>query len=582
MLAYPQELYFHNEKSITRKDSFPSIANPNLHKVTKKAHMVSHHHSIQQQNHHEKDKEEQVWPPEVEAAFIEALETIPKLGRRKILVNGKPCGRNELISDYIYRKTSKIRTRKQVSSHIQVLKNTRKSDPLFMRLLTDAVEMDEEFINRKQSTTTTKTPVKRQQTTKTLKQNKQSSTFISGHPIHPSSSSSTTTNNSTLSNNNNNNNNNSNNNPQSTPTPFTQLPSNVSITSDESSIHSSPSPADYVLDMIYPSFTNTTMNSFNTPYPVLDMKDSFYSTLPTSTSTIYEQQQQQQQSLSSTSFNQNHHHPPSMISPISTTTNTTNTSSSFMFTFPPTPMELQSSPFQNDIYSSSPLSSTTPIVTTKKWNHHDSKMMLTPKYIGLYLEYVSPMDQTMMLSHTLAQTNSIDLTPTSFSPSNDLLMKEKYHSLLSIHPTLSLLPIDQILLSKMKLDLNLNMNNYLFNNTCFFESKERKTIECTTTIYSFGDVVLESKELQQALLMDQKYIYSFNYVNQFFDAFIKGVLSLSTFNEIKIAIQNLTIVQVFEEINHHQSSNNNDIASPLLAVIYDFELGQGTIDINTL
>lgn len=59
---------------------------------------------------------------------ILALESIPKLGRRKILVNGKPCGRNELISDFIYRKTCKIRTRKQVSSHIQVLKNTRKGD----------------------------------------------------------------------------------------------------------------------------------------------------------------------------------------------------------------------------------------------------------------------------------------------------------------------------------------------------------------------------------------------------------------------------------------------------------------------
>ncbi|KAK9366698.1 TEA/ATTS domain family-domain-containing protein [Lipomyces kononenkoae] len=78
-----------------------------------------------------------IWSPDVEEAFMEAIRKIPKVGRRKITVNGRPCGRNELISDFILRKTGKVRTRKQVSSHIQVLKHLLKEDADFMNLVSD-------------------------------------------------------------------------------------------------------------------------------------------------------------------------------------------------------------------------------------------------------------------------------------------------------------------------------------------------------------------------------------------------------------------------------------------------------------
>ncbi|KAF9922177.1 hypothetical protein FBU30_007728 [Linnemannia zychae] len=85
-----------------------------------------------------KRTKEEVWPDNVENAFMEAIKEIPKLGRRKVPLNEKHYGRNELIAAYILKETQQARTRKQVSSHIQVLKNTRKDDLILMELLSDA------------------------------------------------------------------------------------------------------------------------------------------------------------------------------------------------------------------------------------------------------------------------------------------------------------------------------------------------------------------------------------------------------------------------------------------------------------
>ncbi|TGO60266.1 hypothetical protein BOTNAR_0148g00040 [Botryotinia narcissicola] len=87
------------------------------------------------------------WPVVLEDAFLDALLAIPYMGRRKFSFRGKPHGRNELIKEYLwiaYKNTlppgqrpdpTMMRTRKQVSSHIQVLKGFLTPHPaLYQRL----------------------------------------------------------------------------------------------------------------------------------------------------------------------------------------------------------------------------------------------------------------------------------------------------------------------------------------------------------------------------------------------------------------------------------------------------------------
>ncbi|KAI1435563.1 hypothetical protein GGR50DRAFT_318234 [Xylaria sp. CBS 124048] len=106
----------------------------------------------------ERDEENPVWPDWLEVAFLDALLLIPQLGRKKFSANTVLYGRNMLITEYLWiyhwtlhppaegevipnrkeREKSRgtrghpmFRSRKQVSSHIQVLKGFFPTLPTF-------------------------------------------------------------------------------------------------------------------------------------------------------------------------------------------------------------------------------------------------------------------------------------------------------------------------------------------------------------------------------------------------------------------------------------------------------------------
>ncbi|KAG9102648.1 hypothetical protein FRC06_001522 [Ceratobasidium sp. 370] len=81
------------------------------------------------------EKQDAIWSPEVQEAFLQAARSIPNNGKNWIMRDGRQYGRNALIAEEIHRLTGQLRTRQQISSHIQVLKKVHADDPVMMRIL---------------------------------------------------------------------------------------------------------------------------------------------------------------------------------------------------------------------------------------------------------------------------------------------------------------------------------------------------------------------------------------------------------------------------------------------------------------
>ncbi|KAF2681040.1 hypothetical protein K458DRAFT_253222, partial [Lentithecium fluviatile CBS 122367] len=69
-----------------------------------------------------KDREQR-WPDHLEEPFFRSLVRYPPIGRRKHMQDDQLRDRNELVAASIEREIGGPRNWKQVSSHVQVLKN---------------------------------------------------------------------------------------------------------------------------------------------------------------------------------------------------------------------------------------------------------------------------------------------------------------------------------------------------------------------------------------------------------------------------------------------------------------------------
>ncbi|KAF9417717.1 hypothetical protein BGZ94_009901 [Podila epigama] len=453
-----------------------------------------------------KNDREEVWPPDVENAFHEALKVIPKLGRRKILVGGKPHGRNELISDYIFKHTQKKRTRKQVSSHIQVLKNTRKNEPEFLKLLMENEDGEDEV----------------------------GSTELShlaesdlGSPAQPHLS------------------------PQAPPDydffdSETMLEPTAAAPTQVSSHHGQ-----------FSQQLQEHPDNSNSSQPFHGRSASYApSDAGQEAVNLYHE-------LSSRSSSSQSIYPHTVATP----------DSAVSFSSDSRPYADYGYAAQLPLTGSSRMAESESTVLTilggeqsGRDNHHP----FWPTAFTLFTEYATLESQDQPAEtklHTLA--NAQDLRHQSMASVDVHQMSpEKFPCLHDLYR----ISMCTFLSFKIKLDLDLNLTG-VFGNTSLFESNERLAIESKTSIYSFGSRVLESREVKHAAFVDHKFVYKFDFVSQFFGAFLSGIKNLGTWEEIDSALTNLAVVQVVEDMD-----KGFEGAAPLLVIVYEFERGHGDVD----
>ncbi|KAG0039443.1 Transcriptional enhancer factor TEF-1, partial [Gryganskiella cystojenkinii] len=171
-------------------------------------------------------------------------------------------------------------------------------------------------------------------------------------------------------------------------------------------------------------------------------------------------------------------------------------------------------------------------------------------------------------THDLVPTHDLDMDAFE-SIDIHQLKPERFPGLCDLYQQIP----SSVIFAKIRINLDLTIEGS-FKNNLILESTDRQAIRCTTSIYSFGTKVLESTEVKQAAAVEERFLYSFQFVNQFFSAFLGGIQTLGSAEEVDMALSNLSILQVYEDLEMTTDATR----PPLLAIAFDFEQGTGRLD----
>ncbi|KAG0222117.1 hypothetical protein BGX31_009338 [Mortierella sp. GBA43] len=465
-----------------------------------------------------------VWPEAVERAFMEAIAEIPKLGRRKVPLHEKHYGRNELIAAYIYRETKQQRTRKQVSSHIQVLKNTRKEDLNLMELLSDGSVDD--------SNDPAWIEAAMNKIRKIFGEDR-----LQDSPASPTSPTSPS---------------------DFSHEPFEHLDKRQSFEEDDDERKPQHNRQLSIASILNPEPENNQSSERmgGAPFGSLPGHDAY-----SSSSSSLPKQERYSQDMESARLRHDQpwrDHRGGQFQELGFND--------------PANADMHSPLMERQIHQASSQGYDSTV------SYLSERHMFWPCYFKLTLEesrlYTSPGLPQLMNRESILAERSAPFHDTIQSQDVRMLDEMRFPRLREAFSHKRCL----FLRCKMALNLGTCSQEARLLSRNLFQSRQQLTVRCDTTVYSFGKEVVGSMETKQATCQRDRFMYDFRIVDAWLEKFLLTLRCDGNSEEMESSLQNMTIVQEFSNLSMGPDGPDGEPRLvPLLVVAYEFSAGHGEV-----